>query len=319
MKLYLSFMTYLLFRLKVNKFLEGEIIEILFQGKNNKEEKSHFVNCFYYLHQIMIKIKEENQIESILLLVKFLNKHINKCDKNSCSCKLLKAFMINENDDKIGNDDIKYFNSQLLIILNYLFESVFIDYNFYNNFDLTILLAEHHCHLKDNPMMAFSTILTLIQKQNNKFSKFQIVVLYELCQKYIYYLSAKIMNEMQLEISKNNTIFLKFKQRFNECQNYYYNLKMSYKVKRLISNYIYNEMKILKYKIIFEDSLSFQFDEYNEKIAVKINFFNHSNNIDNLYVDSISSKGTKREMTKENTNRTNLYIIMYLLKKEQYF
>ena len=228
--------------------------------------------------------------------------------------------MIKENDDMLNNEDINYFNSQLLTILNYLFESVFINYDFYNNFDLTILLAEHHCHLKDNPMMAFSTILTLIQKQNNKFSKFQIAILYELCQKYIYILSVKIMNEMHIEIVKNNAAFLKFKQRSEECINYYHNLKMSYKVKRLISNYIYNEMKILKYKIIFEDSLSFQFDEYNENISVKINFFNQRTNIDNLYADfSSSNKGAKRINTKENTKLTNLYIIIYLLKKEQYF
>ena len=319
-KLFLSFITYLLFRIKVNIFLESKITEILFQEKNNKDEKKYFINSFYYLHQIMIKIKEENKIESILILVKFLNRHINKCDKHACNCKILKTFMISENDDKLNNEDIKDFNSQLLIILNYLFESVFIDYDFYNNFDLTILLAEHHCHLKDNPMMAFSTILTLIQKQNNKFSKFQIVILYELCQKYIYFLSAKIMNEMQIEIVKNNTAFLKFKRRSDECKNYYNNLKMSYKVKRLISNYIYNELKLLKYKIIFEDSLSFQFDEYNENISVKINFFNNSTSIDNLYVDYIpNSKVAKRKSTKENTKSTNLYIIIYLLKKEQYF
>ena len=35
-KLYLSFITYLLFRIKVNYFLESKITEILFQEKNNK-------------------------------------------------------------------------------------------------------------------------------------------------------------------------------------------------------------------------------------------------------------------------------------------
>jgi hypothetical protein len=128
------------------------------------------------------------------------------------------------------------------------------------------------------------------------------------------------MNEMHIEIIKNNSVFLKLKQRSDECKNYYHNLKMSYKVKRLISNYIYNEQKLLKYKIIFEDSLSFQFDEYNDNISVKINFFNHSSNIDNLYTDYLpNSKGTKRKGIKENNNSSNLYIIIYLLKKEQYF
>ena len=319
-KLYLSFTTYLLFRIKVNIFFESKISEILFQEKNNKNKKNYFINSFYYLHQIMIKIKEENKIESALLLVKFLNKHINKCDKVACNCKLLKTFIINENNEKIDNKDVVYFHSQLLIILNYLFESAFIDYDFYRNFDLSILLAEHHCHMKDNPMMAFSTIYTLIQKQNNNFSKFQIVILYELCQKYVYYLSATIMKEIEEEIKKNNIKFLKSKQRADEFKSYFYNLRMSYKVKRLISNYIYNELKILKYKKIFEDSLSIQFDEYNENISVKINFFNQRSSIDDLYADSTSdNKRGKIKNIKENSNNTNLYIIIYLLKKEQYF
>jgi len=319
-KLFLSFITYLLFRIKVNIFLESKITEILFQEKNNKDEKKYFINSFYYLHQIMIKIKEENKIESTLLLVKFLNKHINKCDKIACNCKLLKTFIINEDNGKINNDDIIYFHSQFLIILNYLFESAFIDYDFYNNFDLAILLAEHQCHLKGNPMMAFSTIYTFIQKQNNRFSKFQIVILYELCQKYIYYLSARIIKEIEVENKNNNIQFLKSKQRADEFRSYFYNLRMSYKVKRLISNYIYNELKILKYKIIFEDSLSFQIDEYNENISIKINFFNQSSSIDDLYVDSSSNKKRgKIKSSKENSHNNNLYIIIYLLKKEQYF
>ena len=43
-------------------------------------------------------------------------------------------------------------------------------------------------------------------------------------------------------------------------------------------------MKILKYKIIFEDSLDFQYDENNENlISVKINFLKENIKIDNLY------------------------------------
>ena len=43
--------------------------------------------------------------------------------------------------------------------------------------------------MKNNPIMAFSLIKTLIQKKKKSFSKFQIINLYELEQKYIYYLS----------------------------------------------------------------------------------------------------------------------------------
>ena len=143
-----------------------------------------------------------------------------------------------------------------------MFESALAEINIYNNYELAIILAEHFCHLKNNPTMSFSIISTLILKQRTKFSKFQIVILYELCQKYVYYLTARIMKEIELENKNNNIQSLKSKQRADEFRSYFYNLRMSYKVKRLISNYIYNELKILKYKIIFEETYCSSYDNY---------------------------------------------------------
>ena len=56
--------------MKNNNFLESKITEILFQEKNMKKEKQ-FLNCFFYLHEIMIKIKEQNEVESAFFLIKF--------------------------------------------------------------------------------------------------------------------------------------------------------------------------------------------------------------------------------------------------------
>ena len=63
--------------------------------------------------------------------------------------------------------------SQIIIILNYVFESFYVEYNYYNQFDLIILLAEHFCHLKNNPIMSFSIINSFILKKRNKISKFK--------------------------------------------------------------------------------------------------------------------------------------------------
>ena len=312
-KIVLSYVTYLLFIMKKHNFFESEIIKLLFQEKNNKDEKK-FINSFYYLHQIMLKIKEQNKVESILLLVKFLSKHIDKCNKLACNCRLFNSLKKKENNN-INDEKLKEFLSDLLINLNYLFESEFIDYDFYNNFDLTILLAEHFCHLKNNPLMAFSLIKTFILKQNNVSSKIQMVVLYELCQKYIYYLSAKIYFEIETEIKNNKIELLLNKNREEEFKIFYNNLIMSYNSKRNICNYINNEMKILKYRIIFEESLGFKFDENFETItSVKINFFNQSIKIDNLYNDL-----NNKNKIKEKKNHNNLYNIIYLLKKEQFY
>ena len=69
--------------------------------------------------------------------------------------------------------------------------------------------------------------------------------------------------------------------------NYYIYLKMSCQAKKLIMKYIDNQIKILKYRIIFEDSLSFKYEENTENIiSVKIIFFEQSTKIDNLYDNS---------------------------------
>ena len=279
LKLVISYITYLILNLRKNNYFKSEIIKILFQEKNNRKE-TNYIDCFFYLHQKMLRIKEYNDINSALLLIKLINGHINKCNKAICNCKIFNNLMLNGNN-KANNEEIKNKISRFLIEINYLFESIFVEIDFYKDYDLTILLAEHFCHLKENPIMALSIINTFILKQRNKFSKIQLISLYELCQKYIYYISAKILNEIDSDI-KHNSYDNKLlnKKSEDEFLKNYKNLILSYKVKRLICNYIDNMIKILKYKIIFEDSLVFQYDENNENItSVKINFLDQKKEV----------------------------------------
>ena len=314
-KLFLSYISYLLLRMKSFNFLESKITEILFQDKNIKKEK-YFLNCFFYLHEIMLKIKEKNDVESAFYLTKFLNKHINTCNKTICDCKLFDIYL-NKNKNNLNKEELKNYLHELLDIINYLFECAFVEYDFYQNYDISILLAEHFCHLRTNPTMSFSVIITLMLKNANKFSKFEMVVLYELCQKYIYYIMAKVNNDLEVEIHYNKFEALKNQFRQNEFIDYYYNVTLSNKAKKLISNYIDNEMKIIKYKSIFEESLSFQFDENNESImSVKINFFNQFINIDNLYNEYDSKKAKKNNRKKQKKIGSNLNNIIYLLRME---
>jgi hypothetical protein len=154
-------------------------------------------------------------------------------------------------------------------------------------------------------------------KNKNQFSKFEMVVIYELCQKYIYFIIAKVKYDYDIEIEYNKYDLLKNQIRQNEFIDYYYNLTLSNKAKKFISNYIDNEIKILKYKNIFEESLSFHFDENNEKLlSVNINFYNQFINIDNLHNEYDNKKDKKSKMEKENKNSSNLYNIIYLLNLE---
>ena len=188
--------------------------------------------------------------------------------------------------------------------MNYLYESAFLEYDYYNRYDMIILLSEHFCHLKDNPIMAFSFINSLIINHKNKLSIFQIVELYELNQKYIYFIQAKEKCNKDYEIVENKNDFLVKTKRAEYFNNYFNSLKISYKIKRIINNYIDNFIKIIENKNIFEESLSFNFDENSENIIlVKINYFEQQSNIE------------------ENFNKfsSNLYFIIYLLKKEKLY
>ena len=314
-KLFFAYITYRLLKMKSESFLKSKIIEILFQEKNKKKE-NHFVNSFYYLHQIMLKIKQINNVESAFLLIKFLNKHIDKCHKLICNCKIFGLFTKNQFNKKYSDDELKNYILELINILNYLFESSFIDYDYYKSYDLVILLAEHFCHLKNNPIMSFSLITTFMMKQKNKFNKLQLITLYELCQKYIYYITANTKYYLD-EVSMNNKVELLLnKERSEILRESYINLKTSHIIKKYINNYINNEIKILKYKYIFEDSLTIQYDENNENIiSIKNNFFNQRVKIDNL--DSDNKK--EKKLSKKKKDKTNLYNVITLLNKEQFY
>ena len=318
-KLFISIISNLVFIIKNFNFLESKITEILFQSKDNKKE-NFFLNCFYYLHETMLKIKEQNDVESALFLIKVLNKHIDNCNKIICDCKIFVIYL-KKNKNNLNKEELKEDLFELINILNYLFECCFVEYNFYNSYDISVLLAEHFCHLRNNPTMSFSIIATLILKNRNKFSKFEMVMLYELSQKYIYYIIAKVKNDFDVEIENNKFELLKSQLRRNEFIDYYYNLTLSNKAKKLISNYIENEIIILKYKSIFEESLLFQFDENNENIqSVKINFFNQFINIDNLYNENNNKEIKKNKRNKEKKKNSNIYNIIYLLNMEyQYY
>ena len=191
-----------------NKYLKEIVTNILFQEKNSQKDIL-FVNAFYYLNEIMIKMKENNDYFCTNILVELLSDHINNCQKIVCNCKLIENFLKKVNPNKENIERLKDFISELLIILNYLYESAFIDFDYCNNHELAIILSEHFCHLKENPTIAFSIINTLVQKQRDQLSKFEKITLYELSQKYLYYIAADIKRKIDKQMYNNEKYSLK--------------------------------------------------------------------------------------------------------------
>ena len=330
-KILISFLSYISLKEKINRnFFKNNINEIFFEEKNKKKNEDILVNCLLYLNELMIQIKEKNEIKSAYLLIGLFTEHINNCHKIFCNCKILQLFLQKEltqtkvkPGDKSGIlDDSKGHIPDLLVILNYLYESIFIDYDYYNKYYLSILLAEHFCHLKNNPTMAFSLINTLILKKKEKLRMEQLIVLYELCQKYIYYILALEKTKFEKQINnlnnKTNLIIMPHKDEF--FRKYFNSLEISYKVRKIIDNYIDNEIKILKYKNIFEETIEFKFDENNEEITkVDIKFFEEDSNLKKDFSDK-----EIKNLRKLNSNSLfcnsydNLFYIISLLKVEQY-
>ena len=130
--------------------------------------------------------------------------------------------------------------SNLIFVLNYLYESSFIEFDYYNSYNLTILLAEHYYNLANNPTMAFSLIISLLIRHKNKLKKLQKIILYELCEKYIYSIISKLKYEEDDEESLLDYKLIMNKQKFEYFQNYFITLKSSYYTKILMNQYINN-------------------------------------------------------------------------------
>ena len=328
-KFLISFLSYISIKIKINrKFLKNNINEILFEEKNKKKNETTLINCLLYLNELMIDIKEKNDVHSAYLLISFFTEHINNCHKVVCNCKILQLFLqkdLNEYKVKAGDkmgimDGSKGHIPDLIVILNYLYESIFIEYDYYNKYHLSILLSEHFCHLRNNPTIAFSLISSLMNKKKDKLNIEKLIMLYELKQKYIYFITAQHKNNLNKEIRNELNNLLIVQQKEDYFQKYFITLEIAYKIKRIICNYIDNEINILKYKNIFEESMTFKFDENNEEITqVKIKFFNSHTDLKKVF-----SENDLKKLKKFNSgimscsSKNNLFNIITLLKNEEF-
>ena len=140
--------------------------------------------------------------------------------------------------------------------------------------------------------------------------------LYELSQKYIYYITCNNLNKFRKNYN-NKKLLIKINEE-EELKEYYKNIKILNDAKKSISNFVYNELKIFKFKHIFEDSLSFKFDDTNENIiSVKIDFFNKKSKLENF--EDNNNKSSNNFRNYDESNLTNLDNIIHLLKRDNIF
>ena len=142
-----------------------------------------------------------------------------------------------------------------------------------------------------------------------------MVTLYELCQKYIYYTSSRF--KLDIRVEKNNNGLIN-SEKYEYFHDYFINLKEYHIVRKMINNDINTLIKILKYKNIFEETLSFQLDENNEYIKyVQINYCNFT--FDDFDLDDNENQSNKDNTANICYNSNNLNNIIMKLKEEKLY
>ena len=159
-----------------------------------------------------------------------------------------------------GKEYDKNYSQNLLERISFLIESSFIKIDFSENCELSLILSEHFFYIRDNPIMAYSFIQTLLIFNLDNLSISQILNCYDVCQKYI---EAMLNYKYRLKMLKKNP-------KANEDQFAHDNLMESNfketflvyekirKIQEIMDGYCQVIMDIIKKRNIVEESVKFK-------------------------------------------------------------
>lgn len=238
----------------LNKIYDKIMIKVINKKIFNNPYNSQFDN---ELNDSVLFIRELYKNKKIKYLSQINNlfiDHKKNCTNNNCACKLVILKKINIKSEKFTLDEMfKKFN--------YYIESILIHYNYQNNYLLSLLLSEHFLIYKENPLMSYSILQTLLHSNYENLTREQLIIIYECMTKYInIYIKAKLK---KINIQKTNgekTNLLKINKE--EELSHYFNLIL--KIKKAIKfmiKYSSEFLSILNHKDNFETSSVVKFDE----------------------------------------------------------
>ena len=235
-----------------NSFLFKKAMNELF--KVNKDISNNKIyDCFIYVIEILKEIKNNQKSNSAVNLLNHIFKHQNKCSLNNCKCKLIQLI-------PHGYEYDKNYTQNLLDRISFLIESTFINIDFSQNYELCLILSEHYFYIKDNPIMAYSFIQTLLIYNMDNLSITQFLNCYEILQKYIetmlnYKYRLKMVkknpNADLEQFAHDNLLENKFRQTFL----IYENIR---KIQEIMNNYCQVFVDIIKKRNIIEESVKIQ-------------------------------------------------------------
>ena len=193
------------------KIMLREIKKKLFlNNSSNFSFNKSLVNNLLYIKELI----EYKNNKILVHILQFLYNHQKFCNNKHCGCKVIKITSYKENDiyQKL-NDYLKQ--------INYYIESILIKFDFHSNYELSYLISEHFFVNKNNPVMAYSVLQTLLHYNFHNLSTKELVFIYGTLNKYIKSILNEKINKTNLEKFNNNTTELFKCYRENELKQYF--------------------------------------------------------------------------------------------------
>ena len=248
------------------KYAKTELFKI-----NKEIEDTIVYEVFLFIYDMMKNIKNSKGDASSQNLLNIIFLHQAECHQMNCKCKIIQIIPYGENYEK-------NFIPNLIERSSFLVESSFVQIDYSNDYDLTLLLCEHYCYFKDNPIMAYSMVQTLLHFNYEKLQLSQLIQLYEVADKYIDV--SLTMAEFQLtrDLESGNKAGFNQILKENRFKEIYFMLQKIKKIKKIMFTYAQNEITIIKYKELIEESIKIHKDEETGEIRkITTSFLTTSN------------------------------------------
>ena len=249
------------------KYAKTELFKI-----NKEIEDAIVYEVFLFIYDMMKNIKNSKGDASSQNLLNIIFLHQAECHQMNCKCKIIQIIPYGEHYEK-------NFIPNLIERSSFLVESAFVQIDYSNDYDLTLLLCEHYCYFKDNPIMAYSMVQTLLHFNYEKLKMMQLIQLYEVADKYIDV--SLNMAELQLtkDLESGNKAGFNQILKENRFKDVFFMLQKIKKIKKIMYTYAQNEITIIKYKELIEESIKIHKDEETGEIKKITTAFLTTSNI----------------------------------------
>ena len=241
--------------------------------KINKEIEDNIVyEVFLFIYDMMKNIKNSKGDSSSQNLLNIIFLHQAECHQMNCKCKIIQIIPYGENYEK-------NFIPNLIERSSFLVESAFVQIDYSNDYDLTLLLCEHYCYFKDNPIMAYSMVQTLLHFNYQKLTMMELIQLYEVADKYIEVSLTMAEYQLTKDLESGNKAGFNQILKENKFKDAFFMLQKIKKIKKIMYTYAQNEITIIKYKELIEESIKIHKDEETGEIKKITTAFLTTSNI----------------------------------------